>query len=133
MDVRNCRQCKKLFNYISGPLICPNCKDALEKKFYDVKEYIRDNPHVGISEVAEAMEVSRNQIQQWIREERLQFAEDSNIALQCEKCGKKIFTGRYCEECKAKMANRLTKAFEEPKPEKKEPQKAGNKMRFKKG
>ena len=115
-------------------MICPNCKEEIEKKFYEVKEYIRGNPHVGIKEVSEAMEVSKQQIQQWIREERLQFSEDANIALQCEKCGKKIYTGRYCENCKAQMANRLTKAFEGPAPElKKEPKKTGNKMRFKKG
>ena len=130
MDVRNCRRCRKLFNYISGPLICPDCKEANEKKFYDVKEYIRDNPHVGVKEVAEAMEVSTSQIQQWIREERLQFAEDSNIALQCEKCGAKIYTGRYCENCKAKIANNLTKAFEAPVEAPKKKAKTGNKMRF---
>ena len=26
MEVRTCRQCKRLFNYLSGPSICPGCK-----------------------------------------------------------------------------------------------------------
>ena len=132
MDVKTCRKCRRLFNYISGPMICPECKEEAEKKFYEAKEYIRDNPHVGIKEVAEAVDVTPTQVQQWIREERLQFAEDSNIALQCEKCGAKIFTGRYCENCKAKMANNLTKAFESAPAEAPKKNKTGNKMRFKK-
>ena len=31
MEVMNCRNCKRLFNYITGPMICPACKDKLEK------------------------------------------------------------------------------------------------------
>ena len=26
MEVMNCRSCKRLFNYITGPMICPACK-----------------------------------------------------------------------------------------------------------
>ena len=32
MDVRNCKKCGKLFNYVSGPMICPLCKEELEEK-----------------------------------------------------------------------------------------------------
>ena len=131
MEVKSCRKCKRLFNYISGPFICPNCKEEQEKKFYDVKEYIRDNPHATIHDVAENMEITVIQIQQWVREERLQFSEDSGIALQCEKCGANIYTGRYCENCKAKMANNLTKAFASPDAAPAQKKKSGsNKMRF---
>ena len=130
MDVRSCRSCKRLFNYLGGQPICPACKEEMEKRFYSVKEYIRDNPHVGIRQVSEEMGVSTAQIQQWVREERLQFSEDSDVALQCEKCGTKIFTGRYCEKCKTSLASGLTKAFAEEVavvPKKKQ---TGNKMRF---
>ena len=41
MNARNCRKCGKLFNYVSGPPICMACREALEKKFQEVKEYIR--------------------------------------------------------------------------------------------
>lgn len=45
MEVMNCRNCKRLFNYITGPMICPACKDKLEKKFGEVKQFIRENPN----------------------------------------------------------------------------------------
>ena len=57
MNVRNCRKCGKLFNYISGMPICPACKDKLEEKFQTVKKYIRENRLADIKEVAEACEV----------------------------------------------------------------------------
>ena len=49
MEVMNCRNCKRLFNYITGPMICPACKDKLEKKFGEVKQFIRENPNKNIA------------------------------------------------------------------------------------
>ena len=40
MNVKNCRKCGKVFNYIGGMPICPQCREELEKKFDTVKEYI---------------------------------------------------------------------------------------------
>ena len=36
MEVKNCKKCRRLFNYISGPSICPQCREELEKKFQEV-------------------------------------------------------------------------------------------------
>lgn len=90
MNVRNCRKCGKLFNYISGMPICPACKDKLEEKFQAVKKYIRENRLADIKQVAEDCEVEVGQIQQWIREERLEFTEDSPVKIPCENCGASI-------------------------------------------
>ena len=111
MDVRACKKCGRLFNYISGPNICAACKDELEKKFAEVKEYIRENPRASMKEICEDNDVPNSQIQQWVREERLEFTEDSPIQTTCDNCGKKIQTGRFCEDCKKKMANGLSDAF----------------------
>ena len=100
MEVRTCRQCKRLFNYLTGPNICPACKDALEKKFQEVKKYVEENPSAGITQVAEANEVTAKQIQRWIREERLAFAEGSGVGIECESCGAMIRSGRLCQKCK---------------------------------
>ncbi len=132
MDVRACKSCGKLFNYLSGPPICLECKDDLEKKFLAVKEYIRNNKVVSIKEISEANEVSVKQLQQWIREERLEFTKDSPIQINCETCGKKIRTGRLCDECKKNLALGLSgtpRMAEDPK-EKKPKKSGGNHMRF---
>jgi len=131
MDIRNCRTCGKMFNYVTGPFICPACKEALEQKFQEVKKYIQDNRGVGVKDVAEACEVDPGQIRQWIREERLEFAEGS-LELGCEKCGKPITSGRFCAECKNSMANSLNNVYQKKAPVKndKPDSPGGPKMRF---
>ncbi len=116
MEVRNCRGCGRLYNHISGPPLCPSCTAALDTKFEQVKEYVYDHPRVGMQEVAEEMEVSITQIKQWIREERLSFAEDSMIGLECEGCGITIKTGRFCKACKDKLAKGLTNLYQPEAP-----------------
>lgn len=111
MNVKNCRKCGKIFNYIAGPQICPACAEAIETKFQEVKEYIRNNGRTAtIPQVAEACEVEVNQIRQWVREERLTFGDDSPMGIECESCGETIKSGRFCEKCKNDMAKGLIDA-----------------------
>ena len=77
MELMNCRNCKRLFNYVTGEKLCPQCKELLEKKFEEVKEYIRDNPGANINTVADECETTVKQIKKWVREARLTFADDS--------------------------------------------------------
>lgn len=111
MEVRNCKQCGRLFNYI-GRLLCPECLRQKEDEFAVVKEYIRENPNRGVADVSEATGTSMNQIRQWIREERLVLSEASATAgINCEGCGRPLTTGRLCASCKGQMSRDLTQAF----------------------
>ena len=35
--------CGHIFNYVAGPFLCPHCREKMEAKFQEVKEYIRNN------------------------------------------------------------------------------------------
>ncbi len=105
MEVRTCKSCKRLFNYIGGQPLCPKCLSDLEDKFQEVKKYVEDNPTASLSKVAEDNDISPNQIKQWIREERLSFSKESIVGIECESCGKLIKTGRFCDKCKVKLHN----------------------------
>lgn len=132
MDVKNCRSCGKLFNYISGPYMCPACRDAIEEKFQAVKKYLYEHRGANIAEVSEQCEVESGQIRQWIREERLEFSEGA-IDLGCEKCGAPITSGRFCNKCKASMVNNLSNAYQPAPSAPVKPDNNGNsgpKMRF---
>lgn len=132
MNVRNCRKCGRIFNYVTGPHICPACREAMEEDFQRVKAYIRENKGATITQVAEDCEVEISQIQQWLREERLSLSEESGILLQCESCGAPITSGRYCDACKHKLASDLSHAVrpqqKAPEPEKRK--RDSDKMRF---
>lgn len=130
MEVRACRSCKRLFNYIAGPVRCPACSEALEKKFQQVKSYIWDHKTATLQEISEANDVAVGQLRQWVREERLCFTEDSPVGLECENCGAIIKTGRYCANCKSKLSNTLMSAItKEEKPAHKDPRDTRNRMR----
>ena len=131
MEVRNCRECGKMFNYIAGMRICPTCTKKLDEKFAKVKTYIYENPGVGIKEVSDANDVSINLIKKWVREERLAFTAGSAVGIDCERCGKTILSGRFCEECKKQVTKQLGSAYEKQKkaPVKKQ-DKENPKMRF---
>ena len=118
MNVRNCKKCGKLFNYVAGAPVCPACKEALEEKFL---------------EVVENCEVDPQQVRQWVREERLEFSGDGVTGITCEKCGATIPTGRFCQKCKNEMTENLNTALpKKPKeaPVKKKDTKDPAKMRF---
>ncbi len=132
MDVRNCKKCGRIFNYVSGLPICPQCQEKIEEDFQKVKEYIASTPGATVASTAEACEVEVGQIRQWLREERLTFTSADGSDLTCEKCGKPIISGKYCDTCRAEVSKGLSDAIrkpEAPKPEKK-PESGGNKMRF---
>lgn len=133
MDIRNCRNCGNIFNYMSGPIVCPACKESLEAKFQEVKLYIEEHPGVGIRQVSEACDVEASQIQQWLREERLEVTENSAIYLNCESCGAPIRSGRYCDRCRNNLTNGFRNVIRSSQPiaepEKKKPDDK-NKMRF---
>lgn len=116
MNIKNCRGCGRIFNYVAGPFLCQVCREGMEKKFQEVKEYIREHPGVGIPEVSAACDVEPSQIRQWLREERLELAENSPIFLNCEGCGSPIRCGKYCEKCKVSMTSELKSLMPKPKP-----------------
>lgn len=131
MDVRNCKKCGKMFQYV-GEAICPECAKEIEKKFMEVKQYIRDNPTASIGEVAEENDIPMSQIKKWIRQERLTFSESSGMTIECEKCGRPILTGRFCKECKNSMSNSLSSLYKskENTVKKENHKDANGKMRF---
>ncbi len=133
MEIRNCRKCRRLYNYVgSATKYCPACQAETENKFHEVKEFITKHPGVGIKEVSAAMDVDTAQIRQWIREERLVLSNACEGEITCEKCGVCITTGRYCESCKVLMTNTLRSAYHKGTavPEQKKINRDGNRMRF---
>lgn len=116
MDVRTCKECKRIFNYLTGPVICPACREKLENKFQEVKKYIMEHQGASMQEVAEECEVDIIQIRQWLREERLELTASCPDGLTCESCGCSIRSGRFCDKCRNAMANNFQSLMKNNKP-----------------
>ncbi len=132
MEVRNCKRCKRLFNYTDRSKYCPACMEAIEEEFHKAKEYIYKHPGAGIHEVSEELEIEIGLIKQWIREERLALSSASDGVITCESCGASITTGRFCEKCKSQLTNNLSQAVtRKPAPEPQKSKKSErDRMRF---
>ena len=132
-DIRNCRNCGRLFTDFVGRHLCNECMKADDELFDRVRDYIRENPDATIFSTSEACEVSEAKIRQWLKEERLEYKEHLGSGLYCEKCGAPISTGRYCGKCKTALTRefgailRTNEAAVKPEVKKKDD---GSKMRF---
>lgn len=113
-SMRNCYRCKSLFTYVSGPPICKECKDEEENEFKKLKDYLDDHPGASIMELSTALEINVQKIRYFLKEGRLEVSgDDANLVLECESCGKSIRTGRYCDGCSGKQANKFMSAGNE--------------------
>ncbi len=117
-DVRNCRKCGKIYNYIGGAPICHACKQLEEDDFQKVKEYLYAKPGATLTEVSTELEMSIEKIKRFLKEGRLEITDDfGNIVLECEGCGKSIKSGRFCEECERDLTIGLRSAARQIKSE----------------
>ncbi|NLK86718.1 MAG: MerR family transcriptional regulator [Clostridiaceae bacterium] len=117
-DVRNCRKCGKIYNYIGGAPLCPSCKELDEADFKRIKEYLYDNPKASVTQVSVDLDVSVEKIKRFLKEGRLEIAgDDGNLILECENCGRSIKTGRYCVECERSLTSSLRSAASQFKSE----------------
>lgn len=107
MEVKACKRCGTLFQYVTGKSICPNCKKKEEEQFELVKDYLREHPGSIIRDISEGTGASIPLIESFLKQGRLEVSADSPITLLCEKCGAKIKSGRYCPQCTHSIATEI--------------------------
>lgn len=113
MNIRNCKECGKLFQYDGISKLCYRCRRKDEEDFRKVKDYIYDNQGATLTQVSEETGVSEDKILRYLREGRLEIVGDNpGLLLDCERCGKAIRTGRYCDECAREIERGLKSGFE---------------------
>lgn len=107
-DVRNCRRCGKIFNYLGGMVLCNPCRQLEEDDFKRVKEYLYNNPKASLSQVSVELDVSVEKIKRYLREGRLEIVgNEGGLLLECESCGSPIKSGQFCNACRATLSGEL--------------------------
>ncbi|WP_427338124.1 TIGR03826 family flagellar region protein [Caloranaerobacter sp. DY30410] len=108
MNIRNCSKCGKIYVYDGINKLCPKCRKEEEEEFRKVKEYIYDHPDANIQIVSEETGVPVKKILRYLREGRLELKDEhNNLILACERCGKPIKTGRFCDKCVVELQREL--------------------------
>ena len=113
-ELKNCRSCGRMFSSKNGQEFCSKCRLEVEDHFKIVREFVYDNPGCTVKEVEEGTGVAREEILEYLREEKLELKEEST-GLNCQRCGKSIKSGRMCSTCARELKDGFSKAFESDK------------------
>lgn len=98
-DVRQCKQCNRLFQSF-GSDMCPPCAERLDRDFLVIKEYLYDHPDANVVEIVQLTGVDEKIVLGFLREGRLSV--EGDVGMQaCEECGTPISVGKYCLRCRS--------------------------------
>lgn len=130
-EVKTCLKCRRFFEYMGyGHLYCPQCKILDDNDFEKVRDFIYDNGQATAYVISEATGISVHQIEQYLREGRLEIPENSPMYIKCEMCGGDIRSGRVCPDCAMKLSNSMRIKMDLDEYQIGEPPKLSGKMRF---
>lgn len=115
MAPRQCKRCKTLFNYMQGDVLCPRCKEKEEEEFKTVRKYLKLNPKSTIHQTVNDTGIPIKTVTKFIRDGRLEITDDSPIGIDCQRCGRMIKTGSYCEECEVELRKELNQVVNKTK------------------
>lgn len=111
LDVRKCKECGKIFpNY--GRDKCPECLKKLDDWFVAIRDYLDEHPHAKVVELSEELEIPEKVILNFIKEGRILVRE---AIIKCLQCGKPVYSGSICDECKKNIGSQINKAVEAKK------------------
>lgn len=113
-ELKNCKKCSRMFSSNNGQLFCSKCRINDEEDFRIVREYIYDNLDSTVVDVHEGTEVAEEVILKFLRQGRLTLKGDG-VGLECERCGKNISSGRFCDGCKHELKSGFNDAFGQSK------------------
>lgn len=82
-----------------GEYECSKCKNIEYDDYGKVRAYVEEHRGATTAQISEATGVSKKEIREMLREERLELTADSQPFLYCEMCHKPIRSGRFCLEC----------------------------------
>ncbi|MCM1200746.1 MAG: FeoC-like transcriptional regulator [Bacteroides fragilis] len=104
-----------MFQYFRGIELCYECRNMLEDKFEEVKEYIAEREGTSITQISRECRVPESQLKEWLKEDRLELVGRISAELTCEKCGKGIYEGHFCTQCKGEMLRSVGNSLREDK------------------
>lgn len=95
-----CKQCggRMIFKGV-GEYQCEECGEVAYDDYGIVRLYIEEHKGATAAQIEAETGISQRAIRQMLKEERLEVTKDSACFLQCECCGEKIRSGRFCAKC----------------------------------
>ncbi|MGI5911529.1 MAG: hypothetical protein ACOX6E_02970 [Syntrophomonadaceae bacterium] len=112
-NLKNCSICGRLFAY-QGRDVCSKCLEKEDSDYTIVRNYVRDHPGVSVVQVAEHTKIEEEKILKFLREGRL-INRNMGEVISCARCGKNIYSGKYCPECLQQLDKQIQKIISSPR------------------
>lgn len=104
-----CKKCEKLFNKTDRN-ICPSCVREEQSLVKEIQDFLRQNRDATIGDVADALDIPLEVIEDLIDEGVLMTRGNPNLMLTCTRCGEASQDGRMCANCRSEMVSNLNNA-----------------------
>jgi|AGTN01.2.fsa_nt_gi hypothetical protein len=108
-NVKQCSQCRKLFQSTFGSGVCPECTEEMDRYFNAVKDYLYNHPNANVIDIAKDTGIAEKTVLNFLREGRLSINGAEGV-FECDKCGAPITHGRFCSACQSKLEGILGSA-----------------------
>lgn len=103
MSLMNCKRCGKLIPKVPTGL-CTQCVNEEQDEYRLVRDYVRKHPEARVMQVSRETGVSVARIYELVRQGKLvALSPESDLAVECVICGKRIVTGQVCKQCQREM------------------------------
>lgn len=106
--IAKCPKCGSIFSKDKFS-ICPACKAVENEKIDLLKHFVDENPHATVEQLQGISGLTEEEIMGYIRDNRL-IVESETLKVRCETCGATIIQGRFCRECRDKLAKSFSSA-----------------------
>lgn len=106
MSLINCKRCGKLIPKV-GIGLCTDCVRAEQDEYRKVRDYVHKHPEATVMEVSRETGVSVARIYELVRQGKLvAHSPESDLAVECVLCGRRIVTGQVCETCRKEIRSK---------------------------
>ncbi len=98
IGTQRCSRCHGALEQVGeGVYRCKLCKTEVLDDFGRVKRFLGDRTDIPVKEIYKATGVPVSVIRDFIDQGRIEDPEGKEI---CQRCGRKIREGRYCQDCR---------------------------------
>ena len=109
--IKTCARCGHIYESQLKVKYCPTCNKTLEEQLKSVRKFLDAHEGATADELSVALSIDRKQIDNWARENRIEFTEESGDSIPCQKCRQPIRVGKYCKDCQVSMKSELESIY----------------------
>ncbi len=95
----------------NGLYECESCHHQQLDDFGKIKKFLREKGPASLYDIYEGTGIEMEEIEHFLRDERLEIPEGSKFFLKCQKCGRPIRLGKYCPECSRTAGKGIRSAY----------------------